>query len=93
MNKIMENGLPPPPTNSTHFFVDSLDAKIELDVEGVEDEDIEVHMELLRNIATFLRMPQEIIPRANSRAEPLIDYSQSQILTSDGRVDNLHTIQ
>ena len=93
MNEIMDQGLPLPPTNPTHFFVDSHDAEIELDVEGVEDEDIEVHMEAPRDIATFLRMPQEVIPRANSRAEPRIDYSQNQILTSDGHVDNLHTIQ
>ena len=93
INEIMDKGLPQPPTNPSHFYVDSLDVEIELDVEGVQDEDIEVHMESPRNIATFLRMPQKEIPRATTRVEPLIDYSQSQILTSDGHVDNLHTIQ
>ena len=50
-------------------------------------------MESLTNIAIFLRMLQEVISRANTRAKPLIHYSQSQILTLDGHVNTLHTIQ
>ena len=50
-------------------------------------------LESLTTITNFLRMPQEVIPRVNTRTEPLIDYNQNQILTLDGHVDTLHNNQ
>ena len=92
MNDIMEEGLPPTPTHATHFYVDSLEAHTEIDV-GLEDDNIEERLESPTTITTFLRMPQVVVPRPNTRAEPLVDYSQSQIITSDEHVDNFYSIQ
>ena len=88
MNDIMEEGLPPTPTHAIHFYVDSLEAHAEIDV-PLEDDDIEERLESPTNITTFLRMPEVVVSRPNTKAEPLVDYSQSQILTSDEHVDNL----
>ena len=92
MNDIMEEGLPPIPTHATHFYVDSLEAHVEIDV-PLENDDIEERLESPTNITTFLRMPQVVLSRPNTRVEPLVDYSQSQIITSDEYVDNLYSIQ
>ena len=80
INDIMEEGLPPTPTHATHFYVDSLEAHAEIDV-GLEDDDIEERLETPTTIITFLRMPQVVVSRPNKRVEPLVDYSQSQIIT------------
>ena len=90
MNDIMEEGLPPAPTHATH--VDSLETHAEIDV-GLRDDDIEERLESPTTITTFLRMPQVVVSRLSTRIEPLVDYSQSQILTSDEHVDNLYSIQ
>ena len=92
INEIMDEGLPSPPTNPTHYHVDSLEAHAKIDVD-VEEEDIEGDLDAPTNIGTFLRMPQEVITRMNTRVEPIVDYSKSQILTLDGHLDNLHNIQ
>ena len=91
MNGIMEEGLPPTPIHATHFYVDSLEAHAEIDV-PLEDDDIEERLESPTNITTFLRMPV-VVSRPNTRVESLVDYSQSQIITSDEHVDNLYSIQ
>ena len=92
INGITEEGLPLPPIHAIHFHVDSLEADAEIDV-GLEDDDIEERLESPTTITTFLRMPQEVVPRPNTKAKSLVDYSQSQIITSDEHVDNLYSIQ
>ena len=89
INEITEDGLPLPPTQPTHYYVDSLEGDAEIDVD-VEEEDIQEDLEAPTNIGTFLKMSQEMISKVNTRAESIIDYSQSQILTSDGHVDTLY---
>ena len=44
------------------------------------------------NFIHFLRLPQEPPRRRNVIYEPLVDYSQSHILTSNQHVDNLQRI-
>ena len=88
----MEEDLPPTPTHATHFYVDSLETHAEIDV-GLEDDDIEERLESPTTITTFLRMPQVVVSRHNTRAEPLVDYSQNQIITSDEHIENLYSIQ
>ena len=92
MNDIMEEGLPPTPTHAIQFYVDSLEAHAETDI-PLEDDDIEERLESPTNIITFLTMPEVVVSRPNTRAEPLVDYSQSQIITSDEYVDNFYGIQ
>ena len=74
MNDIMEEGLPPTPTHATYFYVDSLEAHVEIDV-PLEDDDIEERLESPTNITTFLRMLEVVVSRPNIRTEPLVDYS------------------
>ena len=84
--KIMEEGIPPPPSNPTHFFVD---AEIE---EGAEDVDLSQDPPIVANISTFLRLPQQVNTRTKARFEPMVNYSQSQILTTNEHVQTLEAI-
>ena len=83
VTQIMEEGLPPPPSNPTHFHVHNKDEN-DL-VEKVSQEKPPSH----HNLSTFLRLPQEVDTRNRITCEPLVDYTQSQILTSDVHVETL----
>ena len=73
---IMEEGIPPPSPNATDYYVDSIEEN------GIgDDEDTEEDLSIHNNISNFLRMPQEVVTIKEPRLEPLIDYSQSHILT------------
>ena len=67
--EIMEEGIPPPSSNPTHFFVD---AEIK---EGAEDVDLSQDPPIVANISTFLRLPQQVNTRTKARFEPMVDYS------------------
>ena len=85
--EIIGEDIAPPSPNATHYYVDS----VQEDVLG-DDEDEEESPSTHDNISNFLRMPQEVVTIKKSRAEPFIDYSQSQIVTSAQHVDTLHSI-
>ena len=57
-----------------------------------DDEDVELEPSTQKNISYFSKMPQEVVTTKKSRAKPLVDYSQSQILTSREHVEALHKI-
>ena len=84
---IIEEGIPPPSPNATHYYVDSGEEN------GIgDDEDVAEDLSTHDNISNFFRMPQEVVTVKNPRLESLIDYSQSHILTSTNHVDILHII-
>ena len=64
---------------------------VQEDVLG-DDKDEEESPSTHDNISNFLRMFQEVVTIKKSRAEPFIDYSQSQIITSIQHVDTLYSI-
>ena len=85
----MEERLFLPPIHPTYFYIDTFKVDVEIDLEDFRED-----LESLTNIAIFLRMSQEVISKGyDRRAEPLIDYSQSQILTLYGHIDTLYSIQ
>ena len=87
--EIIEEGLPPPPTNPTHFYVDNEEEEHQEEhQEELSQEDAPTH----NHISTCLRLPQENQPRQRVACEPIVDYSQSQILTNDSHVENLQSI-
>ena len=85
--EIMGEDIALPSPHATYYYVNS----VQEDVLG-DDEDEEESPSLHDNIFNFLRMPQEVVTIKKSRAEPFIDYSQSQIVTSAQHVDTLHSI-
>ena len=85
--EIMGEDIVPPSQHATYYYVDSMQE----DVFG-DDKDEEENPSIHDNISNFLRMPQEVVTIKKARAEPFIDYSQSQILTSAQHVDALHNI-
>ena len=87
--EIIEEGLPPPPTNPTHFYVDNEEEEHQEEHQKeLLQEDAPIH----NHISTCLRLPQENQPRQRVACEPIVDYSQSQILNSDSHVENLQSI-
>ena len=85
--EIMGEDIVLPSPHATHYYVDSMQE----DVLG-DDEDEEENPSVHDNISNFLRMPQEVVTIKKARAEPFIDYSQNQIVTSTQYVDALHNI-
>ena len=86
--EMMEEGLPSPPSNPIHFYVDHKDVDdLQEEELGSQDPPPRQH-----NISTFLRLPQQDVPTHRSTLKPLVDYSQSQILTSNDHVSTLETI-
>ena len=73
----MEESIPPPSPNATHYYADSMQDR---DTIG-EDEVVELEPSTQENIPSFLRMRQEVVIIRKTRTEPLVDYLQSQILT------------
>ena len=43
-------------------------------------------------ISQFLKLPQNSVQATRILHEPLVDYSQSQILTSNQHIDNMEDI-
>ena len=84
--EILGEGILPPPSNPTHFYVDNEDEDDM--IEELFQEEQPTH----HNISTFLRLPQEKVARERPICEPLIDYSQSQIVTSDAYVETIENI-
>ena len=73
LNKeIMEEAIPRPSPNATHYYVDSMQE----DVLG-DDEDMKENPSIHDTIFNFLRMPQEVITIRKPRSKPLIDSSQN----------------
>ena len=86
--EMLEEGLPSPPSNPIHFYVDNEDVDdLQEEELGSQDPPPTQH-----NISTFLRLPQQDVPTHRYTLEPLVDYSQSQILTSNDHVNTLETI-
>ena len=83
--EIIEEGIPPSSPNAIHYYVNSMEDEDGLDI----DEDVEEPY-TQNNISNFLRLPQEVVTTRRYRAEPLVDYSQSQILTLVEHVNILH---
>ena len=86
MAQIIEEGLPSPLSNPTHFYVENEDES-DLVEELSQEEPPSYH-----NISTFFRLPQEIDTRNRVICEPLVDYTQSQILTSNVYLETLQNI-
>ena len=84
--EIIEEGIPFPPSNATHFFVNN-------EEEEVGEEDIVEDSPPTHNITNLLRLPQELPSRGRSNFEPLVDYSQSQVITSNLHLESLYDIQ
>ena len=87
--QMMEEGLPPPPnSNPTYFYV------YNEDVDDLQEEELgsQDPSPTPPNISIFLRLPQQNPSRPRSTYKPLVDYFQSQILTSDLHVDTLQSI-
>ena len=83
--EIMEEGIPPPPSHVTHLFVDNEEDGHDI---ALSQEEPPVH----GNISTFLKLPQGILVTRRATYEPLVNYSQFQIITSDSHVETLHKI-
>ena len=49
-------------------------------------------LEIATGISQFLKLPQKSVQAIRIVYEPLMDYSQSQILTSDQHIDNMEDI-
>ena len=82
---------------TTHYYVDveassSQEQSYLVDVDGEEDLQKPLAPEDPTNINQFLRLPQEPPSRSNARHEPLVDYSQSHVLTSNKHVETLKRI-
>ena len=86
--EIMEEGIPPPSPNAIHYYVNSMQDPNSIG----EDADVKLEPPTQENIFNFLRMFQKVVIIRKTRAEPLMDYSQSQILTSREHVESLHNI-
>ena len=87
MDEIMEEDIPDPPTHYTHYYV------------SIEDECSYLHESSIAELVSsqpcsqFLKLPQIQIPSSSRvTSEPIIDYSNSQILTSTAHVDKLNNI-
>ena len=81
----------------THYYANTEVATFEeqpyhVDLDGGSSPQEAAAVEDSRNYTHFLRLPQEPPRRSNGNHEPLVDYSQSHILTSNEHVDNLHRI-
>ena len=85
--KIMEEGISSPSPNSIHYYVNSME-----DEDALHDDEDVKKPSTQDNISRFLNLPQEVIIPRKTRAKPLIDYSQSHILTSVEHVETLHSI-
>ena len=93
--EILEEGIPPADMTNTHYY--GTEEDIETAVE--EDEGMEASQsprsakEEENHITKFLKLPRPL-RRAlrEGRAEPLIDYSQSQMLTLDEHLATLKSI-
>ena len=93
---IWEEGLSTPQVGALHYLVDQESTGDELPQSAsttddhVQEEDFE---DSRPNFSTFLRLPQEGIPRKRkTTCEPIVDYGQSQILTSSQYVHTLEDI-
>ena len=86
--EMMEEGLPSPSSNPIHFYMDNEN------VDDLQEEELSSQdpPPTQPNISTFLRLPQQDVPTHRSTLEPLVDYSQSQILTSNDHVSTLESI-
>ena len=93
--EIVEEGLPSPPRYRTQYFVsmedDSSIPSADSSIEATESSMAE-HVES-QGLSQFLRLPQIKETRSSKvRSEPIVDYNNSQILTSNEHVDQLITI-
>ena len=96
IQEIWEEDLPTPQVGALHYFVDQESSGDELPQfastvdDHVQEEDLE---DSSPHFSTFLRLPQEGIPRnRKTTCEPIVDYGQSQILTSSQHVHTLEDI-
>ena len=81
----MEEEIPLPPSNVTHFFVDN---------EEEDEHEVDLCQEQVPTQTNInsLRLLQQIATKSSTRCEPFVDYTQSQILISDSHVGILHKI-
>ena len=82
---------------ATHYYADGEAPTLEdqpyhVDVDGPSSPQEASPAEDSNNFTHFLRLPQKPQRRRNVNHEPLVDYSQSHILTSNQHVDNLQRI-
>ena len=78
----MEDDLPQGAENARHFY-------IEEEEEGAIATEVSAKPETPSTIGQFLKLPQRIIQAPRVLHEPLLDYSQSQILTSEQHIQSM----
>ena len=83
VSEIMDEDLPRGEDGALHYY-----AEEEGDMSGESLTDLERAPE----ISQFLKLPQKSIQATRIVHEPLVDYSQSQILTSDQHIENMEDI-
>ena len=96
---IEERGLPTrAEVGTTYYYVDvevssSQEQPCVVNVDGEEPQENTSAPANSRNFNDFLRLLQEPLRRMNAREEPIVDYSQSHILTSDQHVQSMQRIR
>ena len=88
VEEILEEGIPSLPRHYTHYYV------IVGDEPSIPPrESTLVEPNLSQPLSQFLRLPQIEVPMfTRVRNEPIVDYSQSQVLTSNENVEKLRRI-
>ena len=83
VSEIMDEDLPRGEDGALHYYIEE-----EGDMSGESLADPKI----APGISQFLKLPQKSIQATRIVHEPLVDYSQSQILTSDQHIDNMEDI-
>ena len=83
VSEIMDEDLPRGEDGALYYYVEK-----EGDMSGENLADLEIAHE----ISQFLKLPQKSVLATRIVHEPLVDYSQSQILTSDQHIENMEDI-
>ena len=84
----MVEGLPSPPREYTHYYV-----SFEEEFAIPTNEKSIAEPSTTPPLSQFLRVPEIHVPTSlKIRSELLINYSQSQILTSTNHIEKLHSI-
>ena len=82
-DEILEDDLSKGGENGKHFYIED---------EGEEVVEGGVEPENTTEISQFLRLPQRMVQVPKVGHEPLVNYSQSQILTSQQHIQNMEDI-
>ena len=83
VEEIMEEDLPSDVNNVLHYYVED---EIEESDKGSADP------EIAAEISHFLKLPQKPLQATRTVHEPLVDYSRSQILTSNQHIESMEVL-